>query len=61
VGANREYRALISQHDLGDARGDHADAVLARANAFDDRDIGVPPIRADDQRNTLEVPCSPTT
>ena len=32
VGANREYRALISQHDLGDARGDHADAVLARAN-----------------------------
>jgi hypothetical protein len=40
VGANREYRALISQHDLGEARGDHADAVLACAEAFDDRDIG---------------------
>src|ERR1700730_18085752 len=33
-GANREYRALISQHDLGDARGDHADAVLAPAAAL---------------------------
>jgi hypothetical protein len=88
VDANREYRALISQHDLGDARADRADAVLARAEAFDDRDIGkahvllhlaaesvkaapprfasasttpIPPIRADDQRNTFEVPCSPTT
>ncbi len=33
--------ALVPRHGLRDARGDHADAVLARANAFDDRDVGV--------------------
>src|SRR5207248_572305 len=40
VGADRNDRALVAQNNFGDPRRDHADAVLAGADAFDDRDIG---------------------
>src|SRR5690348_16617836 len=47
VAADRNDRPLITQHQLGDARRHHADAVLARVVAFDDGDVGVADVLLD--------------
>ena len=41
IGANRDRRPFIAQHDLRDARGNHADSVLTGANPLDNGDIRV--------------------
>ncbi len=47
VAADRNRDPFVAQYDFRDPRRDHANAVLAGANALDDRDIRVPDFALD--------------
>src|SRR5919201_1616168 len=54
VRTDRKYSALIAQYHLCYAARNHADSVLARADPFDDRNVGVTHVMLDSSAELIE-------
>src|SRR5215207_1181596 len=55
IATDRDHRLLVVKDHLRDAGADHADAVLARADPLDDRDIGVADLALDIAAKLLAI------